>query len=59
MASIIEDPDFDEFDGCYTDINAPAPTKLYNYTEMVKYMRENNKTFEQMTTDEIEQFRTN
>lgn len=51
--------DLDEFDGTYVDINASAPDVLYDYTEMARYMRENNKEFDQMTNEEIEQFQTN
>lgn len=50
--------DSDEFDGTYVDINASAPDVLYDYTEMARYMRENNKEFDQMTSEEIERFRT-
>lgn len=59
MAGIIPDPDFDGFDGRFVDDKAPRPEKLYNYTEMCRYMRENNKSFQQMSPEEIEQFRTN
>lgn len=58
MKHMVYIEDSDEFDGTYVDINASAPDILYDYTEMARYMRENNKEFDQMTSEEIERFRT-
>lgn len=59
MQSMVYIEDLNEFDGTYIDINASVPDALYDYTAMVRYMRENNKEFDKMTNEEIEQFRTN
>lgn len=59
MKSVVYIEDLDEFDGTYVDINASASDVLYDYTAMAIYMREHNKEFDQMTHEEIEQFRTN
>lgn len=60
MKNIIPDPNFKEFDGVYAGgINVQPPKEKYNYTEMLRYMRENKKVFSDLTPEEINTFRTN
>lgn len=60
MPQIIEDPSFEDFNGIYAGSkDFSCPTKLYNYTEMIRYMKSKNKEFKDLTKEEIESFRTN
>ncbi len=60
MKNIVPDPNFEEFDGVYAGgINIEPPTEKYNYTEMIRYMRENEKDFSMLTPEEINKFKTN
>ena len=43
MESIILDPDFEDFNGVYAGgINIAPPIEKFNYTEMIRYMKDNN-----------------
>ena len=57
MADIIEDPDFNGFDGNFVDNSFIGPKPEYNYTLLGRYMRKSNKEFKELSAEEIEQFR--
>ena len=60
MESIILDPDFEDFNGVYAGgINIAPPIEKFNYTEMIRYMKDNKKGLPDLTSEEIDKFKTN
>ena len=57
MKHIIEDPDFDGWDGKYVDTAVNVPSDDYDFSRLLRYMRKNNKRFEDLSKEEIEKFR--
>ena len=59
MIKIIPDPDFADFNGVYAGgIDVEPPKEKYNYTDLTNYMKKLDKSFQELTIEEIEQFRT-
>ncbi len=57
MPEIIPDPDFNDFDGSYVDNKTILPPINYNLSKLAKYMKKHSKRFEDLTTEEINQFK--
>lgn len=57
MANIIPDPDFEGFDGKFLDNSKPFVPNEYDLSKFGKYLKANNKTFKDLTSQEIESFR--
>lgn len=57
VPEIIEDPDCEGFDGRYVVSVPDAPYAEYDYSGIARYMKLNNKAFQELTKDELEQFR--
>ena len=59
MADVINDPETIGFDGRYVDDSFCAGAADYDYTMLVRYMKEHNKVFGDLTSDELKLFLIN
>ena len=48
---------YDFLDAHTLDPNAPAPTVLYDYTRLAKYLREKGISGDQLSEEELETFK--
>ena len=56
MARIIADPECEGFNGLYAGGSLPLPPPQYDMVGMVRYMKQQNKSYFDLTKDEKEQF---
>ena len=62
MNNIMPEPDFDSFDGVYAGSNDSdyiMPPTQYNLSALAEFMRKHEKKYEELSKDEIEQFKLN
>ena len=60
MENLIPEPSFEEFDGIYAGSKSNdfvMPTNEIDFSSIVKYMRETNKSFNELTEEEKNRFR--
>lgn len=61
MKNLIPDPDYEGFNGVYVGgkdiINAPPSN--YDFPAVSKYLKDNNKSFNDLSDDEKKQFKLN
>lgn len=54
---IIPDPDFEGWDGKYVDDRRDLPPTEYDLSAVAHYMKANNKTFFELTAEELNSFK--
>jgi hypothetical protein len=56
---IISDPDFEEFDGVYVGSKdgTVLPPNEIDFAKIIKYMKTKNKSFQELSPEEIEMFK--